>query len=213
MSALNFVLQKDLAIVSTDTLALNSESHLPSNFQSKAYPVLHLDGVVCGTGISQFVARWYTVVVTSMLAKSVPHLDEFSPQALRNLAEEMALPDISTTTIYHFGYDQETDRYRGYAYRSSNNFDSEELAYGFGMKPQVEFNPSGNIIEDFIALISIQRDQELARPVLERIGIGGDIHILMLEPDAITIRRVHRFEDHNFLYEEMCSNLNPGRAS
>ena len=117
MSSLNFLVQKDFAAIATDTLALDSNSHLPSHFQSKAFPALHLDGLICGTGISQFIIKWYTKVATAMLAQSIPHLDEFTPSGLCELEKENPIPPGITTTIYHFGFDQDTKSYRAYAYR------------------------------------------------------------------------------------------------
>lgn len=207
MSSLNFLLQSDLVMVCTDTLALSADSHLPSHFQSKAFPVLHLDGVLCGTGIGQFVVSWYSIVLTSMLSRSIPQLDEYAPSSLRQLAQESMLPDSSSTTIYHFGYDPDALRYRGYAYRSEQEFNSEELPFGFGIKPQTQFEPSDNPLEDFIRLVAIQREEDSSRPISERIGIGGDIHVLFLEPGAITMRKVHRFDDYNSLYDDMCTRL------
>ena len=89
MSSLNFIIQKEFAAIATDTLALDSSSHLPSHFQTKAFPAPHLDGIICGTGISHFILNWYSKAVTAMLAKSIPHLDEYAPSSLRALKEEI----------------------------------------------------------------------------------------------------------------------------
>jgi len=207
MSALNFYLQQDLLAVATDTLALAGDTHLPSHFQAKMFPVLHLNGVICGTGISQLIVQWYVTAATAMLARSIPHLDQFTPDGLRRLAAATLPPLGSTSTIYHFGYDDDQARFRGFAYRSERNFESEELGYGFGMKPPVEFAPSSNILEDFISLVSVQRESDLARPLQERLGIGGEVHVLLLQPGHIAMTRCHRFADFEALYDDMCTRL------
>jgi len=207
MSALNFLLQRDILAVATDTLALSAETHLPSHFQSKMFPVLHLDGVICGTGIGQFVTQWYVLAATQMLTLSIPHLDQFTPTGLRSIASSNPLPTGSTSTIYHFGYDEDQGRFRGFAYRSEHDFASEELAYGFGIKPVVDFEPTGVIPDDFIRLISLQRDHDLALPLAQRIGVGGDVHILLLHPGHIEMAKYHRFPDFRGLYTDMCTRL------
>lgn len=207
MSSLNFLVQEEFALVSTDTLAVNPDTRLPSHFQSKAFPVLHLNGLICGTGINQLIIQWYSIVATSMLARSISHLDEYAPSSLRELASELKLPKEITSTIYHFGYDDYEKRFRVYAYRSVHDFQSEELCLGFGVKPQVEFTQSENPIKDFIDLITLQREDDLSKPVKERIGIGGDIHVYALVPGSINIKIIHRFDDYEDLYSEMCSYL------
>lgn len=207
MSSLNFLVQKDFALISTDTLALQPNTHLPSHFQSKAFPVLHLNGLICGTGINLLAIQWYSKVATSMLARSFPHLDEFTPSSLRDIASEIKLPTNSTSTIYHFGYDEFAESYRVYAYRSEHDFQSEELELGFGIKPQIEFTQTEDLIKDFIDLITLQRECDLAKPLENRIGIGGDIHVYSMIPGRINIQLIHRFDDYDDLYSNMCSRL------
>jgi hypothetical protein len=208
MSALNFSLQEDMVIIATDTLALSAETNRPSHFQTKFYPVPHLEGIICGTGISQFIAKWALQVQTSMLVKDIPHLDEFTTEQLRKLWKEFHHRGEFTNTIYHFGYDVSLGKFRGYAYRSEKNFASEELVYGLGTKPPVpDFVPTGNPVDDFKNLISIQRKEDLSRPQENRIGIGGDIQMVLLEPSRITIVRTYRYEDFEELYKQMCQEL------
>ena len=208
MSALNFILQEDAVMVATDTLSLSGETYKPHHFQTKFFIVPHLLGVICGTGTGEFIAKWAITVQTSMLAKSIPHLDEFTTEGLRILYKELNIPENLTSTVYQFGYDYDSGKFRGFAYRSVNNFISEELGYGFGTKPPVpNFVPTDNPIEDFKKVIAIQREEDLARPQKKRIGIGGEIHILLLEPSRYTIVQVHRFDDYDTLYEQMCDEL------
>jgi hypothetical protein len=208
MSALNFVLQEDMVMVATDTLALSGDTNRPSHFQTKFYPIPHLDGIICGTGVSQFIAQWALQVQTSMLVKNIPHLNEFTTEQLRKLWTELRLNDVFTSTIYHFGYDADLEKFRGYVYRSEKNFISEELSYGFGTKPPVpNFKPTGNPVDDFKEVISIQREEDLSHPQENRIGIGGDIQLALLKPSQITIVHTHRFEDFEELYKQMCQEL------
>ena len=209
MSALNFILQSDALFIATDTLAISGEDGSPRNFQSKIYPLLHLDGVLCGTGIGQFITRWYVALQSGILARNIPHLDQYVPNGLRSLHQELPLPEGKTTTIYHFGWDHAEGRFRGFAYRSEHDFRSEELQYGFGVKPQVAFTPTGTLPDDFVQLITLQRQIDNARPPRERIGIGGEIHFLAMAPGEISLTRCHSFEDLDLLYDQMCRRLPP----
>jgi len=85
MTALNFVYQNDVVSIAMDTLSLSPDTHKPRNFLTKFYPVPHLVGVICGTGVGKFIAEWAARVQTNMLVKSIPHLNEFTQQELRNL--------------------------------------------------------------------------------------------------------------------------------
>src|SRR5438128_1424650 len=57
MSLLNFLLDKQVIYVVCDTLASYSEDLEPRSFTTKVYILPHLEGLICGTGVGQFVAE------------------------------------------------------------------------------------------------------------------------------------------------------------
>jgi len=181
----------------------------PSFYTTKIFPLLHLNGVMCGTGLGPFVHDWFVYVNTAIIAHDMEHLNQFVMEPLRKLAERHHVSEVSSVTIYHFGYSENQQCFKGYAYRSTNNFLSEELIYGFGVKPQVNYEiPSPiNLPDDFIKLAIQQRLEDEKLPIGKRVGIGGEIHILYMTPNKMILTRCHRFDDYLAMYGEMCKNL------
>jgi hypothetical protein len=213
MSALNFNLTEEIVSIATDTLALSGESHKPHHFQSKFFIVPHLSGVICGTGVGEFIANWAHEIQVSMLVKSISHLDEFAPERLRILFHEMDLPHEVTSSVIHIGYDYEMGKFRGFAYQSINNFDSSELKYGFYIRPNVQnFQQTDDLFDDFKRIIAIQREEDIAKPIDQRIGIGGEVLILTMGPERFILDRSYKFEDYDKLYEQMCDELPPNKS-
>ena len=210
--------------ITTDTLVSDPEDMRPTMHTTKLYPVPHWNGVICGTGIMQFIVGWYAYAVTSILARDIEHLDEFAPENMQTIFEKTKenfddeLLDDATSTIYHFGYSEKQSRFIGYAYRSTKDFVSEQLIEGFGQKPApmdggVEIN---NYPADFIALTELQKAEDEQKEIGERVGIGGEIYSFSMQnisevegqADILTqIRRCHRFDDFEKAYIEMCQKL------
>lgn len=216
MSALNFVIKGEIALIAADTLALNSENRSPSHFQTKFYPVPHLKGIICGTGISQFIAQWAIKVHTSMLVKDIPHLDQHAPQSLRELWEEIDFPKVYSSKIFHIGYDENANKIRGFIYDSAKNFESNEwqdnIPYVQPMIDESKFQKGNNAIDELKEIVAIQRKDELMRPQASRSGIGGEVHIVVLEQNRTIILHEHRFEDFDELYRRMLENFSSNKS-
>jgi len=216
MSALNFVIQGEVAIIASDTLALASENKSPSHFQTKFYPVPHLKGVICGTGISQFIVQWAINVHASMLVRSIPDLDRFTPELLRKLWIDIGIPKEYSSKIFHIGYDENANRFRGFIYDSAKNFESEEWKdkspYVQPMIDESKFQKGNNPIDDLKEIVSIQREDELAQLQESRSGIGGEVHIVILEQNRTTILHEDRFEDFEELYKQMLENFSSNKS-
>jgi hypothetical protein len=211
MTALNFYLQPDSLLLAMDTLSLRSD-HNPHKFLSKIFPILHLNGVMCGTGFAPLIEQWLREINVGILARDMIHLDEFTPQALQGLwMAQSAEIEKGTVTIYHFGYCEAEKVFKGYAYRSERDFQSETLLYGLGIKPGVDMTNLGEDLPSpqayFAEIIKRQRANDLAQPINDRIGIGGDVHFVSMTADGIWMSRCHRFEDYDTLYFEMCKEL------
>ncbi len=209
MTSLIYYYEPQVVFIAMDTLAM-TQAKKPFIYMVKFYPLPHLQGVVCGTGSGQFVLDWFVKINSGMLVQDIPHLNEFTPEQLRVLAEKHNISNDSTVTVYQFGYSENEKCFKGYAYRSPNNFESELLPYnGIGIKPGVPFESTSpiRIPDDFIKIMEDQRVFEESRPVEERIFIGGDIQFVHMTPAGMIISRCHRFSDYESIYEKMCEGL------
>ena len=205
MTALNFLLEEKRVCVAMDTMMLNAETRTPLKYVSKIFMLPHLNGVICGTGFVNFIFNWYLFVQSSIIAEDIEHLDLYASEALNRLAQDFSF-DFSVT-IYHFGWSAEKKKFIGLAYRSKNNFVSEALQYGLGIKPKVSFDSFNELPRDFIEIIKNQKKQDEALPSEERIGIGGDIHFLVMTEEGYTFSKCHRFDDYFESYNQMLNNL------
>lgn len=206
MSSLIFNLAPQQVIVATDTLAVTAVTEEPCYFSSKAYPLPHLNGIMCITGVDGFGLDWFERL-RRLIARDLHHADAFMGPALRELADRHSLGPESTSTVYHLGYSQEEQQFVGYAYRSTDEFASERLQYGFSHKPGVAGAKLENYPEDIIDLMEAQRRSQSAKPAEDRVYIGGDVHCYILTDRSMTIQAVHRFEDYDVHYAQMCAGL------
>jgi hypothetical protein len=211
MTALIYILQENQVYVAMDTLCLRSDNGKPLAFTSKIFPLPHLNGLMCGTGILDFIVNWSAHVKTSIIAKDVDQLSIYSPSSLRKLWDKFHFDEEQTSTIYYFGYSSKDERYKGFAFRSTSNFDLEELSYSIGIKPPLKnVNDNTEIKElplDVIRIISEQKKQDDLLPFKQRLGIGGEIQLAILQPDTIIIKTIHRFDDYQNYYDQMCEGL------
>jgi len=207
MTALIYILQENQVCVAMDTLALSSDDGKPLLFTSKITHLPHLGGLICGTGVMDFVANWIAMVQTSIVAKDIEHLSKYTPDSLRVLWHKLQYPEQQTSTIYYFGYSTISRRCKGYAFRSTNNFELEELQYSVGIKPPICDIEVREIPEDIIRIIGRQKEQDEQLPLGERLGIGGEIHFAVITPSQIYTRVLHRFDDYETCYLQMCERL------
>jgi hypothetical protein len=203
MTAFNFCLNPKGVYIAMDTMGVFPETKRPFMYTSKIFPLPHLGGVMCGTGVMLLVIDWFTFLLTKVLARDVVELDRLTPDALRSLAEQYDLDSELTVTIYHFGYCEPEERYRGFAYRSTSNFASDELPYGIGTKPPLSDVRIQSLPEDFIKMINQQRLEDRNNPVDEQVGIGGDVHFFVMTTEYMALQRCHRFDDYEENYREM----------
>ena len=207
MTALNFLLEPERVCIAMDTLVIRPDTRTPFLYASKIFPLPHLGGVMCGTGLMQFVIDWFVCIQTSVIARDVPHLNNYTSEQLRVIAVKYKLISDLTSTIYHFGYSAAEQCYKGFAYRSKTNFVSEELEYGFGIKPPVEYKPIQSLPNGFIEMTERQRIEDKEKPTEQQVGIGGDIHLFVMTPEQMLLTRCHRFKDYDSFYNKMLENL------
>lgn len=217
MTAFNFYTSRDSVVLYTDTLAIMRESHKPSHFTSKIFPLAHLRGCLVGTGTHQLAMNWYQYLLSSMLIRDLLYLDRFVTVQLRRLWKDVASNingELGTSTIYHFGYSESERTFVSFAYRSAKDFASERLGFGLGVKPQTKvedlseaFSKPEDLDKLMISIIERQREEDLAKPIEEQIGIGGEIQKAILWPSAMSIETIYRFPDYDNQYEQMMENV------
>ncbi|MGA9997388.1 MAG: hypothetical protein WBP93_18360 [Pyrinomonadaceae bacterium] len=199
MSSLIFHTDEEQAFVATDTLA-TSPSGEPFMFTTKTFIVPHLRMLMCGTGIAGFLGRWFIRVNDRMIVRCVDHLNDHTPNRLvglwREHREEFSIPDTFSTTVYHFGFSSMDGLIHPYAYRSTNNFKSEALQYGIGVKPECQVPQSYCLPTDIKKIMDEQRVIEATKPKNEKIYIGGEILIHHLTKSGFNVYTLDRFDDY-----------------
>lgn len=207
MTALLYLLQPDRVCLAMDTCSQNINvdgDRTPGPFCSKVLLLPHLHTVVCGTGIRSLIYYWYAFLQQNVVAQNVTELDNIAKAKLPELANECGVSEKHTSTIYHFGYWPEEKRMIGFAYRSTSGFASEELIYSLGVKPPdgIELEQAMMILEahglpgGFIELMKQQKAHDDGRPPNERVGIGGEIQFVAMNPNEYLLTTCHRFEDY-----------------
>lgn len=198
MSSLIFYTDKEQALIATDTLGVDSEG-APFLFTSKAIHIPHLKVVICGTGCGGFSNEWALHVNNRMVLGGILNLDYHTERYLSELWEkyklEYKLPDDFSTTVYHFGFSEESGEIVGFAYRSANNFTSEQLQHGTGVKPECSVL-DGNLFETIPLMMQEQREIQESLPKNERVYIGGEIFAIHLTSNGCSTQKLGEFPDY-----------------
>ena len=206
MTAAVFSIQPEQIIIAMDSLAMTGDTGRPYFFTTKFYILPHLQGAMFATGVGDLASQWF-LKLERYLARDMLHLDNFVTPGLRELGREFGLDEKLTTTVYHVGYSEHESRYIGFAYRSADLFVSERLEYGVRLKPPAEAPPPQSFPDDFIEIIKKQKNADDLKPLKERVHIGGEIHLLLMQDRSMVVQTVHRFDEYDNLYQEMCEQL------
>jgi hypothetical protein len=204
VTALIFSLAPEQAIVAMDTLVTNPEG-TPIGYTSKVFPLMHLGGAMCVTGLSNLALDWLTTL-HRFVARDIKQLDDFATPEIQKLWARYSSQVSTTSTVYHFGFSHEEERYVGFAYRSTNDFQSERLNYAMGIKPPIA-NPAIASLEDFVLTMRRQRESEEAKESGGRLYVGGEIQLVILENQGIRLETVYRFPDYDDMYDQMCEQF------
>ncbi len=206
VTAFNYFLHPQVVLVSMDTLR-SDPGRAIHGFSSKVFPLPHLHGVLCGTGSLDLVLEWFRFIQTRASATDMRDLDDVAPEQLALLAANKAYSGIEST-LYHFGLDRIAGQLRGWAYRSTNSFQSESLVEsGLGLKPAppaveslqrlwFEIAMEGDAAHAFVEVMKLQKEYDRKRAPGERVGIGGEIHLLALTAESQTLWTCHEFDDY-----------------
>jgi len=165
---------------------------------SKAVHIPHLKTIIAGTGIGGFANQWALTVSTQMVLRGVENLNFHTPDALRSLWEEYLdkyeMASSVTTTVYQFGFSEVTDKVVSFVYRSTHNFESEQLSYGTGFKPECTV-PQGDLIKAIPKMMEQQRQLQTRVPAESRLYIGGEIQALYLTSEGCKSFKIGEFPD------------------
>lgn len=198
MSSLIFFTDATQIVVATDTLAVTPDGK-PMLFSSKAHHLPHLRTIIAGTGMGMFAGDWAMEVNNRMILEGIMNLDYHAPGALRarwaKYRQDFALPESSTTTVYHFGLSKEDQSVVAFAYRSTSGFQSEQLPQGFGIKPECPLPEGNNILEIIPQMMNLQREIQSKVAPLERIYIGGEVVVMHLTSSSFSVYHPYSFPE------------------
>lgn len=209
MTALNFAISDEGIFLATDTLV--TRDGRPLTFTAKVLMLPHVHGLVSGTGSIVLFQRWSHEIHSETLATHMQLLNICTPGRLRKIWAEMSdvERDNGPSDIYHLYYDPDDDQFGGFAYRCSNDFESEPLDNGDYSKP--DWGYATPIIDFPGDLIRACRRQRFAQEKLapgERLQIGGQVIAYTMQrheaegqpmSTLTTAQIAYEFED----YEEM----------
>lgn len=212
MTALLYFLEPERVCIAMDTCSMNVEQDgelTPGPFCSKILLLPHLHTVVCGTGIRSLIYYWNAFLQQNVVARNVTELDNIARAKLPELARECGVSEKHTSTIYHFGYWPQEDRMLGLAYRSASGFASEKLGYDLGIKPHdnIDLTWAMKTVEEkglpagFVEVMNRQKAYDDSRPPKERVGIGGEVQFLVMDPTGYSLSTCHRFDDYDRHFE------------
>ena len=190
----------DVLLVS-DTLVVG-DNYDPVMFQTKLWPLPHLNMVIASTGTANIARTWNDCVTSMFGPDDIEGLNTEAPRTLRAIAEELTnqYGPLGSSTIYHFGFPAGSDKPVRYTYRSANGFEPERFeGPQFGAKPTppgFKLNrPAGP--EEYIDLAHRLRDENERLRDTGGVPIGGDLFATLIENGSIRTIRWHRFPDYD----------------
>ena len=219
MTALDFVIQDNAVVVAMDTLSLRAVDHKPYKMVTKFMPIPHMNSLICGTGNMGAIIDWFSWVEKNVIANGIYQLDKITRQVIKEFMQKHN--GDNSCTIYQFGLHEIDGKFHGYAYRSANDFESEEIQQGMAVKPPDAFLTSdgtmdlssymseGSTMQEILSnIMHRQKEYDDNLNIDDRLGIGGIIQIVILSKDKITIENYKYFDDFESTYIEMLKNLN-----
>lgn len=212
MTAFNCLLNKDSAIISMDTLASDSINKTPLKFVSKIHPIFHINCVICGTGSLDAIYSWKRWIDSH----NVLNINDLNYLAKKDM-ENILYRYKDKTTIYQFGFDENTNMLLGFEYRSENNYKSEKMIYSLCYKPaemgdtsnekillELENSIKNSAIEEFLFnLMKKQKEYDDKLPKSEKVGIGGICQIAILNRNNFNLINYKKFDDYDIVKEQI----------
>jgi hypothetical protein len=200
MSSLIFHTEEKQVLVATDTLATSLDGE-PLKYTTKAFIIPHLRMIMAGTGVMGFLGKWFVKVNDWIIVRDIDNLDYHTPRNLASMwqsfKQEFPVKDGLTTTVYHFGFSQQSGEINTYVYRSTNEFSSERIAHGLGAKPACSIPENYRMPDDIKQMMDDQRLRQQSQPSDTRVHIGGEIQVNQLSEDGFYTYTLDRFDDYD----------------
>lgn len=217
MTALDFILKPEQILIAMDSLAIDEQTKKPAKFTSKIFYIPHLHGAICGTGDFDVILDWHAFIMKNVIAHTIRLLDKIAPAELSRIHK--GLERNTTATIYHFGYIEQEKIFEGYVYRSTNQYQSEKLSIGIGIKPygeevqqSIESHSKFSSEDDLIIrIMNEQRRLDNKATIDERVGIGGEVHVLQLNASGALMYICHRWDDYGAMLQEILDSIKEQR--
>ena len=111
-----------------------------------------------------------------------------------------------TTSVYQFAICEETGNIVSFAYRSVHDFESEQLQYGTGVKPECQIL-DGDLLQTIPVMMNEQRAIQATYPHPERIHIGGEMIAHYLTSSMYQCFKIGEFEDFRTQGEYILSRI------
>lgn len=182
MTSLVFCLSPEIVLIAMDTL-VTADKNEPHHFCSKMFPLPHLGSVMCGTGSMVLATEWFkqihhnffSNVFSEVRLRDVYDLNKETPDRLRNLSQRLSqsssCADTTLSTslggkIFHFGYSLQEKKYKGFVYKSENQFSSEVIPPRFGHQPNLpslitpQIQSEQEFIEKAIEVMKLQQAEQ-----------------------------------------------------
>jgi len=200
MSLLIFEHYPEQVMVITDTLATTKDG-TPLAFWDKCFMYPHLRMIMVTTGVFGIADKWNRYLNGVLVAKDIDMVDKYATKILqeiyRQLKQEFGdLP--STSTVYHFGWSEESQQYIRYVYRSEGDFVSESyIDASFGVKPQPKDTKIAIPVslEEMIEYAKKIRKEQSELEKNKRVYFGGELIITILNNEGIITKSIHTFDD------------------
>jgi hypothetical protein len=191
----------DEAVIITDTLVTDT-SDRPLMFQTKVWPLPHLNMVMAVTGTADVGKVWYQALTSRPTPPDVNGLDAFAGEALRGIYAELTAlhGDLGSSTVFHFGFPVGSPQLVRYTYRSMQDFESDrQVGPAWGIKPQpVTFEPEyPTDVDGYIALAARVRAENDSGTVGQSVRIGGELIATQITNGDIRFKQIARFEDYD----------------
>jgi hypothetical protein len=149
--------------------------------------------------------------------KDVCDLNKETPSRLLKLSQCLSQSSTCTDTtpstplegkIFHFGYSLKETKYRGFVYKSKNDFSSKEITPQFNYQPSLaepitpQIQSEQEFIDSAIKVMKLQQAEQKKKLPADQIRIGGQVQVLTMAPDIMQIKIVHAFNDSGELHKQ-----------
>ncbi|MPN28603.1 hypothetical protein SDC9_176045 [bioreactor metagenome] len=166
------------------------------------------------------ILKWFEFIQTNIVANGIYQLDRLTKKNIMSFMSKEN-PTNESTTLYQFGIHEIDNKIYGYAYRSTNDYSSEQLPYSIGVKPTGPFETDDNLFDFLSGLLgeeALQKvmlklkeyDDQLETQNTYKVGIGGLLEVCVFEKYSLDIKIYDIFPDYRSVHEEILKNCQLG---